>query len=315
MDPLPPLPPPGEPMEEKTKKKKKKKKKMKDDDEHLPTQTEMKEKKKKKKKSKEAEGSESTSKDVPLVEATPVEASPKPKSKKPKSKKPKSKRIKVMAPATLPEGASFLAEVNGSQFTATVPRGGVQKGQIFKVPEPSMDAPLAPVGRWRTELMDCSDCCSPLCCMAFNFPCIVSAQMIERLNLSLGGCRKDGGANGEATRFGACVLYPSVLGLLTLIVVIFAIATAASGNVGLAYFTIVLYIVLPAWLIFVTVGMICARKSMRELYNIPGSCCGDFCTLYWCSCCAVMQMANFDTIWFYNPFPFHYTIHTEFNTI
>ena len=116
--------------------------------------------------------------------------------------------------------------------------------------------------------------------------------MIERLNLSLGGCRKDGGANGEATRFGACVLYPSVLGLLTLIVVIFAIATAASGNVGLAYFTIVLYIVLPAWLIFVTVGMICARKSMRELYNIPGSCCGDFCTLYWCSCCAVMQMAQ-----------------------
>ena len=197
-----------------------------------------------------------------------------------------------MAPATLPEGATFLAEVDGSQFTATVPRGGVQAGEVFKVPKPSIDATLAPVGRWRTELFDCNDCCSPMCCMAFNLPCIISAQMIERLNLSLGGCRKNRGSYGKATRFGACVLYPSVLGLLVLLPLIFLIAGIAAESVALINVSNIFLFALTAWVIFISVAMICARKSMRELYNIPGSCCEDFCCTYWCSCCVVMQMAR-----------------------
>ncbi|TYZ68560.1 hypothetical protein PybrP1_008610 [[Pythium] brassicae (nom. inval.)] len=35
-----------------------------------------------------------------------------------------------------------------------------------------------------------------------------------------------------------------------------------------------------------------ARAAIRKRYNIPGSCCGDCCTIYWCSCCAVAQMAT-----------------------
>lgn len=35
-----------------------------------------------------------------------------------------------------------------------------------------------------------------------------------------------------------------------------------------------------------------ARAAIRGRYNVPGSCCGDCCTVYWCSCCAVAQMAT-----------------------
>ncbi|XP_026209347.1 cornifelin-like [Anabas testudineus] len=32
------------------------------------------------------------------------------------------------------------------------------------------------------------------------------------------------------------------------------------------------------------------RTSIRERYNIPGSCCGDYCTVIWCNECAWCQM-------------------------
>ncbi|XP_026209344.1 cornifelin-like [Anabas testudineus] len=32
------------------------------------------------------------------------------------------------------------------------------------------------------------------------------------------------------------------------------------------------------------------RTSIRQRYNIPGSCCGDYCTVIWCYQCAWCQM-------------------------
>jgi len=46
------------------------------------------------------------------------------------------KTVNVIAPATLLEGYTFKATVDGKVFIVTVPKGGVSQGQVFSVPYP-----------------------------------------------------------------------------------------------------------------------------------------------------------------------------------
>mmetsp|Transcript_7080 Transcript_7080/g.17281 ORF Transcript_7080/g.17281 Transcript_7080/m.17281 type:complete len:194 (+) Transcript_7080:249-830(+) len=52
--------------------------------------------------------------------------------------------VRVIAPATLVEGSTFQAVVDGIQFTATVPRGGVRMGETFETMYPQMIKVLSP---------------------------------------------------------------------------------------------------------------------------------------------------------------------------
>ena len=52
--------------------------------------------------------------------------------------------VLVIAPATLAEGSTFQAVVDGIQFTASVPRGGVRLGETFETMYPKMIKVLAP---------------------------------------------------------------------------------------------------------------------------------------------------------------------------
>ena len=45
-------------------------------------------------------------------------------------------KVRVVAPATLAEGYSFEAIVDGRMFIVMVPEGGVKEGQEFEVPYP-----------------------------------------------------------------------------------------------------------------------------------------------------------------------------------
>lgn len=52
-----------------------------------------------------------------------------------------------------------------------------------------------------------------------------------------------------------------------------------------------------AFFIYILIAMIRTRMTMRNKYQIPGTCCGDgclgdCCCSYWCSCCIVSQMAR-----------------------
>ena len=62
--------------------------------------------------------------------------------------------VDVVSPANLPEGYTFEAEIDGNRFMATVPAGGVRKGQTFSCYMRGIDKVDSdiPVGRWRDDL-------------------------------------------------------------------------------------------------------------------------------------------------------------------
>ena len=64
---------------------------------------------------------------------------------------------KVVAPADLPEGYAFEARVGHKRFMATVPVGGVTKGETFFTYVRKLDKVevSVPVGEWRDDLCDC----------------------------------------------------------------------------------------------------------------------------------------------------------------
>jgi hypothetical protein len=89
--------------------------------------------------------------------------------------------MQVTAPATLPEGYQFDAQIGERVVQITVPLGGVEKGQSFSVPLPETVESLItgkgisiPVGHWRDGLFDIfhygachpavwASCCCHLC--------------------------------------------------------------------------------------------------------------------------------------------------------
>jgi len=74
--------------------------------------------------------------------------------------------VDVIAPADLPGGHQFEAEIEGKRFLATVPQGGVQQGEVFTCYMRELDSVAIdiPVGRWRDGLGSFCDygCCHPV---------------------------------------------------------------------------------------------------------------------------------------------------------
>ena len=82
--------------------------------------------------------------------------------------------VDVVAPADLPGGYHFEAEIEGRRFLATVPTGGVQKGETFSCYMRDLEKVGSdiPVGRWRDGLFDCCSTgfCHPVICNSLFCP-------------------------------------------------------------------------------------------------------------------------------------------------
>jgi hypothetical protein len=65
--------------------------------------------------------------------------------------------VDVVAPGDLPGGYTFEAEIDGKRFLATVPAGGVRRGETFSsvIRDLEPDDNENPVGRWRDSLLHC----------------------------------------------------------------------------------------------------------------------------------------------------------------
>ena len=196
------------------------------------------------------------------------------------------KTVRVRAPATLATGDRFEAEVDGHRFLATVPVGGVRAGDVFETPQ----TPIAAVNRWRTGLCDCCDSsrrdCCLLCCVGTFCNIVLHAQIMQRMNLNVVGCRRY-----NNNKPGTCPLLLSITAGLFGLLVLVVILQSAVGMV-------LVYLSLLGWFFVLFVAMVCTRKSMRTAYDLPGACCtdcdccDDCCVTYWCSCCSAIQMAT-----------------------
>lgn len=207
--------------------------------------------------------------------------------------------VQLVAPATFVAGAMFEATVDGIHFMATVPEGGVMQGEIFEVPYPSRSTLHRPAKRprWKSDLFDCCSGGCGMCLLAFYCPLIIHAQVMERLNLTLGGClpRVGSGERGSGIVNKIGILF-------TYILLIFGVYTGllvCANNEfmpGFMLFYLLFYVVI----IFVFVAQVCTRNSFRQTYNLPPVCCStggndcldDCCVTYWCSPCSVIQMAT-----------------------
>jgi PLAC8 family len=188
----------------------------------------------------------------------------------------------------------------------TVPSGGVKQGQELVVPlattpaETTTTATATTTARtppqdgyvggglvnayntvgtyqpqevlWRHKLCSWGDvCCSGLWWFACCCPALVMGQMLSRMNLDFCG--------------SPAATLQQARDAFTIVLVVFLIS--ALGNGLLPGLTLV-------FLIYSIVFGTRLRSYMRSRYRIPTSCCidtcDDCCCVFWCGCCASIQM-------------------------
>ena len=207
--------------------------------------------------------------------------------------------VKLIAPATLVSGATFEATVDGINFMATVPEGGVIEGEPFEVPYPSRSTLSRQVQapRWKVDLFDCCHGGFGMCLLAFFCPMILFTQVMERLNLTLGGCLP---RVGSGQRRSGIVNTLGIFFTFVLLIMTPYIGLMVSISEKFIPGILVFYFLLYAVFIFYLVAMICTRNSFRKTYNLPpiccstggNDCCDDCCITYFCGPCSALQMAN-----------------------
>jgi Cys-rich protein (TIGR01571 family) len=221
--------------------------------------------------------------------------------------------IEVIAPATLPEGYTFEAQLSdGRKFMVAVPKGGVEENQRFMIPvAPTAKRMIdgAPVGAWKDGLCGCFRCglFHPHLWLAYCCQPIALAQVMtrERLNwLGSPGSVAEVAATFKRVVliFVACVILKVFLSALY-VGLIFQYAHQVTpdytmnDNVQIPASAAVVNAINQAlsyaYLIYLLVATLRTRASIRDKYAIPEqSCkgCEDCCCSYWCSCCTVAQM-------------------------
>jgi len=98
----------------------------------------------------------------------------------------------VVAPSDLPGGYMFEAQLGSKKFLATVPSGGVTKGQQFVSTMKELETIEIPVtmGGWKDDLFECFNAgiCHPLLLNGIFFPCskfcaVYSVRLLLRCQL------------------------------------------------------------------------------------------------------------------------------------
>ncbi|OQS06102.1 cyclin [Thraustotheca clavata] len=157
---------------------------------------------------------------------------------------------------------------------ATSPSVVVQQPTVKLVPEISSDEHYPeletsngvdhngiPIGMWRQDLFACATCI-PNALMTFVCPCVSIAQISHRMGL---------------------LSYNMMLGMFGLVYIICTICYLV-GHTGGNVIAILLGIAM--WIYIYRL-----RMRLRIAFQIPGSMLEDICATFWCSFCAVCQMA------------------------
>ena len=219
--------------------------------------------------------------------------------------------VSVVAPETLPAGFTFEARLGDRVFMATVPEGGVAKGEVFCSVIGDIDSELdrasvrvrtlldmgGPQERWRDELFDCfsEGFFHPQICNSMFCPQVALTQIMARMQMT---------ANGERgitlnSRFRVKQAVWLTVGVITIhLMYAIPIFIRAPQNFNLyAVSSIPLMVMDLGILIYFWFLMARTRRAMREEYDIPEiHCrwlgCEDACLAVACTTCTLSQMGR-----------------------
>lgn len=211
--------------------------------------------------------------------------------------------VDVVAPADLPGGYHFEAEIEGQRFLATVPPGGVQQGETFTCFMKELDSVAIdiPVGAWKDGLFNMLELgwCHPVLWNAIFCPLIALGQIQTRVHLDFLG-RPKFGELPYTNRFVMLLVIASWVGMN---VSLFA-ACNLKWSRGLELSVadecafVLVNVAMFGFVVFVTQS---TRSSVREKFMIRERCCYDLedvCCAALCLPCTVGQMqrhtANYD---------------------
>lgn len=214
--------------------------------------------------------------------------------------------VDVIAPADLPAGYTFEAQMGSKRFLATVPPGGVQRGSRFSCPMKCLDRVevQCPTGAWRDGLFSFLKfgIFHPLVLNALFLPLIAVGQIMSRNHLTWFG---DYGYRFQTTSIHTnmmmLVLFWGILNIIFLFVIG---VTLQRGHLPHYFDYVALALVNIGMLVFSIIAVGKTRTGIRARYHIPTSlpCSNglaeDYLCATFCMPCTICQMgrhsADFD---------------------
>ena len=227
--------------------------------------------------------------------------------------RPMGKRtVNVVAPETLPAGFAFEARLGDHVFMATVPEGGVAKGEVFAsvindIDEGADKASVrvrtlldmgGPKNRWRDELLDCftEGFFHPLICNSIFCPQVALTQIMARMQMTSVGER---GITLNSRFKVKQTLWLTIGVVLVHILYAVPIVVRSPQNVTLYALSFLPLMAMDLGLLVYFWYLVArTRKAMRDEYDIPQihcKCgCGaeDACMAVFCSACTLAQMGR-----------------------
>lgn len=205
--------------------------------------------------------------------------------------------VDVVAPADLPGGYNFEAEIEGQRFLATVPAGGVKEGETFTCYMRQLDSMAIdiPIGYWRDGVLGfCAyGCCHPVAWNSILCPLITLAQVQYRSNLDFLGRPNlfQGAASNRAMMVTIIMFWIMINAVLFLG---YNVKWSQSMELTVADWSS-LAVINGAYLCFIVFVTQSTRSSLREKYLIREQICSDLedlCCATCCLPCSISQMSR-----------------------
>merc|ERR1712194_701128 len=205
--------------------------------------------------------------DIPIVEATPA---------------------LLASSLSLPD-AEKMEEITTVNENSSTSNNHTSYGQQ---PKNTVVAFSVPTGQWRRDFCSCFNdfsCC--VCLMGWCRSPIMMGQVIQRLKLNWFGClvtQNYDGQKGRQQSQPICIVFT----ILTVLLIVLGLIVELTFSPTLLHVGYAISVIIGVYFI---IAFTCARKSMRERYDLPHTCCDvpgldDCCSIYWCGCCSAIQM-------------------------
>ena len=213
-----------------------------------------------------------------------------------------AKKVWVIAPANLPGGYRFEAQLDDRKFLATVPPGGVVKGQTFLTEYRDLDKVVmsVPVGKWRDGICGCFNAgvCHPFFLTTLFCPLIALGQVMTRNRLTWAG----GSGPLVETRMTFTSMWIIIFSFLVLNTVLISLqltkdspfVDAKTGELDWLQVGPLVGINL-CFGVYSFVATCRTRAAIKNKFMIPDGKCGDLddlCVSIVCQPCTICQMGR-----------------------